>query len=73
MEEELLFLRNTLIDTGVSVLQALFFCVLVCWCLTPHNISVISSVLLVDETGGLVENLSQVTDKLDHIMLYTSP
>jgi hypothetical protein len=33
------------------------------------------SVLLVEETGGPGENhdLSQVTDKLYHIMLYTSP
>jgi hypothetical protein len=38
---------------------------------TFNNISVISwqSVLLVEETG---ENLQQVTDKLYHIMLYTS-
>jgi hypothetical protein len=37
-----------------------------------NNISVISwcSVLLVEEIGVLVENLSQVTDKLYHIMLY---
>jgi len=41
---------------------------------TINNISAISwrSVLLVEETGVLVENhyLLQVTDKLDHIMLY---
>jgi hypothetical protein len=41
---------------------------------TFYNISVISwrSVLLVEETGGPGENhrLSQLTDKLDHIMLY---
>ena len=39
---------------------------------TFNNISVISwqSVLLVEETGVPKENLSQVTDKLDHIMLY---
>jgi hypothetical protein len=44
---------------------------------TFNNISVIlwRSVLLVEETGGPWENndLSQVTDKLYHIMLYTSP
>ena len=31
------------------------------------------SVLLVEETRRPGENLSQVTDKLYHIMLYTSP
>jgi hypothetical protein len=44
---------------------------------TFYNISVISwrSVLFVEETEGSGENtdLSQVTDKLYHIMLYTSP
>jgi hypothetical protein len=43
---------------------------------TFNNISVISwqSVLLVEETGGpeKTTDLSQVYDKLDHIMLYTS-
>jgi hypothetical protein len=41
---------------------------------TFNNISVISwrSVLLVEETGEN-HHLSQVTDKLYHIMLYTSP
>jgi hypothetical protein len=42
---------------------------------TFSNISVISwrSVLLVEETGGLGEitDLSQVTDKVDHIILHT--
>ena len=45
---------------------------------TFNNISVISwrSVLLVEENGGPGENhqpVSQVTDKLYHIMVYTSP
>jgi hypothetical protein len=44
---------------------------------TFNNISVISwwSVLLVEETGGPGEttDLSQVTDKLYHIMLCSSP
>jgi hypothetical protein len=39
---------------------------------TFSNISVISwrSVLLVEEYPGRTTNLHQVTDKLDHIMLY---
>jgi len=44
---------------------------------TFNNISVISwrSVLLMEETGGPGENhrSPQVTDKIYHIMLYTSP
>jgi hypothetical protein len=44
---------------------------------TFNNISAISwqSVLLVEETGGPGENHQPitVTDKLYHIMLYTSP
>ena len=42
---------------------------------TFNNISVISwrSVLLMEETGVHGENHSQITDKLYHIMLYTSP
>ena len=55
-------------------------CLLVCLMVfntTFNNISVISwwSVLLVEETGGPGEttDLSQVTDKLYHIMLCSSP
>jgi hypothetical protein len=42
---------------------------------TFNNISAMSwrSVLLVEETGGPGENHRPVTDKLYHIMLYTSP
>jgi hypothetical protein len=44
---------------------------------TFNNISAISwrSVLLVEETAGPGEKhrVSQVTDKLDHKMMYTSP
>jgi len=44
------------------------------WCLTPLSAMSWRSVLLVEETGVLGEkqppDLSQVTDKLYHIMLY---
>jgi hypothetical protein len=57
--------------------NVLFVCLMV-FNATFNSISVISlrSVLLVQETGGPGENhrqISQVTDKLCHIMLYTSP
>ena len=58
-----------------------YVCLLVCLMVfyaTFNNISAISwrSVLLVEETGGPAKkttDISQVTDKLYHIMLYTSP
>jgi hypothetical protein len=52
----------------------LFVCLMV-FNATFNNISVISwlSVLLVEETGVPGENHRPVTDKLYHIMLYTSP
>ena len=43
-------------------------CLFVWWCLTPLSVISWLSVLLVEETGG-----PHVTDKLYHIMLYTSP
>ena len=64
-----------LLDFG-TVLMFLLVCLMV-FNATFNNISVISwrSVLLVEEIGGPGEtnDLSQVTDKLYHKMLYTSP
>ena len=52
-----------------SVSSSLFTeCLFVWWCLTPLSVISWLSVLLVEETGG-----PHVTDKLYHIMLYTSP
>jgi len=68
------------LDIKVSVNTVMIMIMYVCLMVfnaTFKNISVISwrSVLLVEETGGPGEttDLSQVTEKLYHIMLYTSP
>ena len=64
----------------VCIILNRFFCLFIClmvFSATFNNITDIScrSVLFVEETGGPGENydLSQVTDKLYHIMLYSSP
>ena len=60
--------------TFYTLSSSFLFVCLVVFNTTFNNISVISwwSVLLVEETGGPEENLSQITDKLSHIMLYIS-
>ena len=65
---------------AISYLVVHCICLFVCLMVfnaTFNNISAISwrSVLLVEENGRSGENtdLSQVTDKLYHVMLYTSP
>ena len=64
------------LQINVSLFRCLFVCLMMLNA-TFNNISVISwgSVLLVEKNGGPEENhdLSQVTDKLYQIMLYTSP
>ena len=61
---------------GICLQSFLLVCLMV-FNATFNNISAISwrSVLLVEETGGSGENHRpvQITDKLYHIMLYTSP
>ena len=79
---DLKYSRNNLVflnlqkTTGIIDLKYMFVCLMAVNA-TLNNISVISwwSVLLMEETIGPREttDLSQVTDKLYHIMLYTSP
>jgi hypothetical protein len=68
--------NNTNTVFGDIEICSLFVCLIV-FNATFNNISDTSwrSVSLVEETGGLEKttDLSQVTDKLYHIMLYTSP
>jgi len=68
------FIKQMFIYLGVFV--CLFVCLMV-FNATFTNISAISwrSSIMVKETGGSEKttDLSQITDKLYHIMLYTSP
>ena len=63
-----------IIHYAIEISMQLMFVCLMVFNVTFNNISVISwrSVLLVEETGGPGETqrLSQVTDKLYHILLF---
>ena len=67
-------LRNKLAIVLIVSIQCMFVCLIVLNA-TFNIISVISwrSVLLMEETGGPGEKYRPITDKLYHIMLYTSP
>ena len=67
-----------IVESGVELFALRLLCLFVCLMVfkaTFNNISAISwlSVLFVEETGGPGENHRVVTDKLYHIMVYTSP